>query len=145
MPTSKNGRKPASAHILAINNDQAVLGLFRDLLTEEGYQVTTQAYLDKDLAEIKRLQPDLIILDYMWAEEDSGWALLQMLRMNPATEQVPVVLCTGAVREVEALSGHLDDMGIRVVLKPFSIYQLLEVISELLGSPSPESAPTKPA
>src|SRR5688500_6804800 len=90
MPTT-NGREPASAHILAVNNDQAVLGLFRDLLEGEGYQVTTQAYIDKDMAEIERLLPDLIILDYMWAEEDNGWSLLQMLQMNPKTEQIPII------------------------------------------------------
>ena len=127
-----NGRSPTGRHILAINNDQAVLGLFRALLEEEGYRVSTQAYIEKDLKEIERLEPDLIILDYMWAEEDSGWSTLQMLRMSPKLGGIPVVLCTGAVREVEALSGHLLEMGVRVVLKPFSIYRLLDVITEAL-------------
>jgi CheY-like chemotaxis protein len=68
----------------------------------------------------------------MWAEEDSGWSTLQMLRMSPKLGSIPVVLCTGAVREVEALSGHLLEMGVRVVLKPFSIYRLLDVITEAL-------------
>jgi CheY-like chemotaxis protein len=71
MPTT-NGRAATPAHILAINNDQAVLALFRDLLEGEGYQVTTQAYADKELAEVEQLAPDLIILDYMWADEDNG-------------------------------------------------------------------------
>jgi DNA-binding response OmpR family regulator len=60
-----DGRPPAAHHITAINNDAAVLSLFRDLLEEEGYAVTTQAYLEKDLVAIARLAPDLIILDYM--------------------------------------------------------------------------------
>jgi hypothetical protein len=38
-------------HILAINNDPAVLALFRDLLEEAGYQVSTQNYVDRDLAQ----------------------------------------------------------------------------------------------
>ena len=79
---SPDGYRP---HILAINNDLAVLALFRDLLEEAGYQVSTQTYIDRDLAQIKALKPDLIILDYMWATEDASWSLLQMLRMDPAT------------------------------------------------------------
>jgi hypothetical protein len=63
-----------------------------------------------------------------------------MLQMNPRTAQIPLILCTGAVREVEALSGHLTEMGIRVVLKPFSIYHLLVVITEVLG-PLPRRMP----
>ncbi len=132
MPTtpSLDGHRP---HVLAINNDPAVLALFRDLLEEEGYRVSLRAYLDKDLAEIKALRPDLIVLDYMWANEDASWSLLQMLRMDPGTAGVPIVLCTAAVREVEALAGHLAEMGVEVVLKPFNIDRLTEVIAEALA------------
>src|SRR3954467_1059623 len=49
---SLDGHRP---RILAINNDPAVLALFRDLLEEEGYAVSTHAYLDHDLNEIKAL------------------------------------------------------------------------------------------
>src|SRR5215207_3239350 len=45
-PTSLDGHR---SHILAINNDSAVLALFRDLLEEAGYQVSTQTYVDRDL------------------------------------------------------------------------------------------------
>ena len=120
-------------HILAINNAQEVLDLFRILLEEEGYRVSTQTYVAKDLEEIKRLSPDLIILDYMWAGEDSGWSMLQMLKMDPNTKNLPIILCTGAVREVEALTGHLSEMGVRVVFKPFDIDHLLSAIGDALS------------
>ena len=123
---------------MAINDDQAVLDLFRALLEDEGYRVTTQFYLVPDLGQIAALQPDLIILDYMWAHDDHGWSLLQMLRMDPGTAAIPIVLCTGAVREVEALAPHLAEMGVRVVLKPFDIDHLLAVIAEALA---PEGKP----
>ena len=120
-------------HILALNNEQAVLDLFRDLLTEEGYRVTTRQYADKDLDAIVALKPDLIILDYMWPEEDGGWSLLQMLRMDRRTAAVPIVLCTGAKQKVEELDGHLREMGVRVVLKPFDLDVLLATIADGLA------------
>lgn len=130
-PPSPDGHRP---RILAINNDPAVLALFRDLLEEAGYQVSTQTYIDRDVIQIKALKPDLIVLDYMWANEDASWSLLQMLRMDPATVAVPIVLCTGAVREVKALEEHLVTMGVTVVLKPFNIDQLVDAIRERLGA-----------
>jgi len=130
-PPSPDGHRP---HILAINNDPAVLALFRDLLEEAGYHVSIQTYVDRDLAQIKTLKPDLIVLDYMWANEDASWSLLQMLRMDPATAAVPIVLCTGAVHEVKALEEHLITMGVTVVLKPFNIDQLVDAIRERLGA-----------
>jgi len=72
-------------HNLAINNEAAVLAVFRELLEDEGYRVSTQRYAEKDLAEIVTLAPNLTILDYMWASDDVGWSLLQMLRMDPRT------------------------------------------------------------
>jgi CheY-like chemotaxis protein len=126
-----DGKRP---HILAINNDPAVLALFRDLLEEAGYQASTQTYVDRDLTQIKALNPDLIVLDYMWANEDASWSLLQMLRMGPTTVSIPIVLCTGAVHEVKALEEHLVTMGVTVVLKPFNIDQLVDAICERLGA-----------
>ena len=131
VPRYPDGRQP---HILAINNEAAVLGVFRDLLEEEGFRVSTQTYIDRELEKIKAVVPDLIILDYMWADEDASWSLLQMLRMEPATAQIPIVLCTGAVREAAALQDHLLTMGVTVILKPFNIDQLVDAIHERLGA-----------
>jgi CheY-like chemotaxis protein len=122
-------------HILAINDDAMVLDLFRDLLEDEGYRVSTQLFLDKDLAAIADMAPDLIILDYMWPTDDTGWSLLQMLRMEPQTAHIPIVLCTGAVREVEGMAGHLAEMAVRVVFKPFNIDQLIDEVRAALAEP----------
>lgn len=120
-------------HILAMNQSEDVLELFRVLLEEEGYRVTVQPLIHKDLEAIHELAPDLIVLDYMWDYEDSGWAFLQMLKMNPATQAIPVIVCTGAVNRVEALRAHLEQMGVRVVLKPFNLEDLLDEIAIALN------------
>ncbi|HEV2073495.1 MAG TPA: response regulator [Thermomicrobiales bacterium] len=125
-------------HILCINNSKEVLELFRELLEEEGYRVTTQSYVDKDLDAISALKPDLIVLDYMWDHEDSGWALLQMIKMSPQTENIPIVLCTGAVRQVNELEAHLLDMQVVVVFKPFKLDHLVQTIRSRLNV-APES------
>jgi CheY-like chemotaxis protein len=119
-------------HILAINESADVLNLFRELLEGEGYRVTEQLFVNKDLAAIHTLAPDAIILDYMWDHDDSGWALLQMLTMSPLTNDIPVVLCTGAIDRVAQLRAHLELMGVRVVTKPFNITDLLDTLGEVL-------------
>ena len=55
-----------------------------------------------------------------------------MLKMDPATAVIPVVLCTGAVTEVKALESHLAEMGIAVVLKPFDLDHLLGTLRRSL-------------
>ena len=125
-----NGYRP---HLLVIDNDAMVLALFRDLLEDEGYQVSLQSTVDRDLGVVGHLAPDLIILEDLWADEDHGWSSLEMLRMDPGTATIPFVLCTGAVTEVVALQPHLEEMGIRIVIKPFHLDQLLAVIADALA------------
>lgn len=120
-------------HILAVNESEDILELFRILLEEEGYRVTAHSYITKDLNRIVALNIDLIILDYMWDYEDSGWAFLQMLKMSPATTAIPVVLCTGAVARVRELGAHLQHMNVRVVIKPFDLDNLLAQIALALN------------
>jgi len=128
--TAANGQQP---HILAVSHFPDLLELWRDLLTEEGYRVTTQSHLERDLAEVNRLSPDLVMIDSMWGTTDDNWSLLQLLRLNPPTASTPIVLCTGAVREAVALAEHLREMRIDVVLKPFDIERLLSVIAVALA------------
>ncbi|HEV2073496.1 MAG TPA: response regulator [Thermomicrobiales bacterium] len=125
-------------HILAMNESDDVLKLFRELLEDEGYRVTMQPYLDKDLGRIEVTAPDLILLDYMWAGDDAGWALLQMLKLHPATSQIPILLCTGAVKQVEGLKTHLHDMQVRVIYKPFNIEELTREVAAALEAAAPE-------
>lgn len=125
----------AKPHVLCINDAPEILALYRELLEDEGFRVSTQSVVARNLDEIKRLRPDCVILDYMWADDDAGWTMLEMLRMSRQTKEIPVVLCTGAVRQVEALQSHLAEMRVRVVLKPFDIDHLIGVVNAALGRP----------
>ncbi len=121
----------AARHILVINDSPDILNLFTELLTDEGYRVTTDTFtVEMSILydHITQIQPDLIILDMIIGREDLGWQLTQMLKMSPKTDGIPLILCTGAVKQVEQLATHLNNLAIGVVLKPFVIDRLLEVI-----------------
>lgn len=62
--------------ILVVNDTQEILEIFRDLLTEEGYEVVLYSFAPHDLAEVERLHPDLVILDLVFGMEKLGWQLL---------------------------------------------------------------------
>ncbi len=122
----------ATPRILVITDDPSILALFRDRLKVKGYHISIHVSVDHDLTEITTLQPNLIILDCVGALEDAPWTLLLFLRRESATVAIPLILCTGSVREVELLPPHLTVMGISVVIKPFTIDQLCEAIQERL-------------
>ncbi|HEU5434055.1 MAG TPA: hypothetical protein VFU81_20465, partial [Thermomicrobiales bacterium] len=53
---------------------------------------------------------------------------------DPRTAGIPLVLCTGAVREVEAWRPLLDAWGVAVVFKPFDIDHLAATIAAQLAT-----------
>ena len=120
-----DGHQP---HILCINHSREILNLLRDLLEEEGFRVSTLRAVDRDLDAIAALKPDVITIDYMWSTSDNEWTILTLMTMDPRTSGIPVILCTGAVAEVNALREHLSLLGVRVVLKPFPIDDLIQAV-----------------
>jgi two-component system alkaline phosphatase synthesis response regulator PhoP len=118
-------------HILVMNDVQEIVDLLQELLEEEGYRVTTSLYV-LDLAKVKRLKPDLMVLDIMFEGEDKGWHFLTLSRLDRQLCRIPVILCTAAVRTVKEMEGHLAEQGVTVVPKPFDIDRLLREIGERL-------------
>jgi CheY-like chemotaxis protein len=120
-----NGQQP---HILCINHVPDILGLLRDLLEEEGFRVSTLLSEDRDLDAVASLNPDVITIDYMWTTSDDEWVFLTMMRMDPRTRHIPVILCTAAVKQAMEMEEHLASIGVRVVLKPFDIATLVRSV-----------------
>lgn len=124
-------------HILCINHAPDTLALIKILLEGEAFRVTTHARLPKDLETIVHLAPDVMIVDYIWTHADDPWDLLAMLTVesltiDPRTHHIPLILCTGAVREVRERHEHLTTMGVQVILEPFDIDHLLQLVHEAL-------------
>jgi DNA-binding response OmpR family regulator len=123
-------------HVLVVNDTPEILDLFQDLLSEEGYRVSVDRF-SVEMAEmhsrVKNIRPDVVVLDYLIGREESGWQFLQLLKMDRVTRSIPIVICTAAVQQVQQILSHLDEMGVEVVLKPFDIDHLLEVIRNALG------------
>ncbi|MGH2534713.1 MAG: response regulator [Thermomicrobiales bacterium] len=126
-------------HILVVNDSEEILELFRDLLEEEGYRVSLYSYALRDLNEVKQIEPDLMILDFLIGGEEWGWQFLQKLRFDRQTASIPVIVCTAAVDLVRELQGHLTEKQVSVILKPFDIDDVLLQVASALGTNGKDS------
>ncbi len=123
-------------HVFVINDTVGILELFRTLLEDEGYRVTTDGFsveLFEMLGRVKESGPDLIVLDFVFLDEGKGWQFLQILKMDRETRGIPVIVCTAAAKLVEELQVHLKTMGVGIVLKPFDIDDLLSEVQRALA------------
>ena len=118
------------ARVMAVDNSQALLTLYADILSGEGYEAFT-AYLTPTIsAEICEVKPDVLIMDYPPGKDNITWELLQRLNTSGWMTKVAVVLCTTQVKAVEEMRNFLVNQHITVVFKPFDIEQLLTAVEQ---------------
>ncbi len=128
-------RKP---HVVVINHSNELLALYTDLLGDEGYDVSTQTVFQPDLDGIAGLTPICIIIDYFIRGDIAERRVLEDLLTDDRTRAIPVIVCTGAVREIEEMRDRLEAQSVAIVIKPFEIDELLTTIGSVRKHPADE-------
>ena len=118
--------------IMVVNDSMEFLQLMEELLTGEGYEVSLVETGAGTRAAAQQIRPDLLILDVRLPDM-SGFEVLNLLRLDPETQSTPVLLCTAAVRDVQAQEQVLQERGIPVLFKPFDLDDLLQAVRNILG------------
>ena len=109
-------------HILVINDTQEILELFSAILHgEAGYEVSLFSFEPQMLEMVKEINPDLIISDHVFGEEKMGWQFHQRLKMDRDTASIPVIVCSGAIKELKEMEGYLTQKNVGVLYKPFDM------------------------
>ena len=131
MPPDKDKTLPK--HILVVNDTQEILELFQAILEEEaGYKVTLTSIQPQMLDMVKKVEPDLIISDHVFGEEKAGWQFIQRLKMDRETAPIPIIVCSGAIKELKEMEGYLVSKDIGVLYKPFDVDELINLVAEKL-------------
>lgn len=79
--------------IVIVEDDKTLLDMYTEVLDKEGFIVVGVQRGDEALTVITRENPDLVLLDIMLPGE-SELDILQVLRSNPNTNNLPVVIMT---------------------------------------------------
>ncbi len=126
------GHKGGREHILIVEDELALRGLFEAMLTELGYRVTVAANGGEALllVEEKGLKPDLVITDVIMPIM-SGAVLVERLRRNQP--DIKVLFMSGYTDNAIVHHGVLD-AGTPFIQKPFNVKDLAAKIERLLKS-----------
>jgi excisionase family DNA binding protein len=118
--------------VLVVDDDQAIIEMFTDLLTRNGhFEVRTASSGYEAGIVTEQFRPDVILLDFK-LPDINGNAVCQTIRSNPNYEHVKIIVISGVADpdEVNELRAAGADDFIR---KPFDINVVISRISELLG------------
>lgn len=111
--------------ILIVDDDQENLQLMLNCLFEGGYQNILCATNGRDAIEIAlREIPDLIIQDWDMPEI-SGIEVIRALGKSSTTQNIPVIIATGAMLESTDLEIGLASGAVDYIRKPYDQVELL--------------------
>ncbi len=135
MPSAPDGKvrimpegKPV---ILYVDDDPDFCEALRVILEANGYEMAEAASAEEGLEVYKRCRPDLVIVDLMMEEVDSGTALVKELRL--LGNKAPIYMLS-SVGEGMSLSADHVAMGLDGIFqKPIDRATLLSVLKTKLG------------
>ena len=116
-----------SKKVLIIEDDVNIAELIRLYLEKDGFTVATALNGAIGVAEFKRFEPDLILLDIMMPVLD-GWGVCREIR---ATSNVPIIMLTSKGETLDKVTG-LEMGADDYIVKPFEVRELLARIHAVL-------------
>lgn len=102
--TKRGGRKREAKRILLVEDDSFLAGMYVTKLTLEGFTVELATDGKQGLKLAKEFRPDLILLDIILPKMD-GFAVLQTLKADRATKDIPVLLLTNVGQKESVKKG----------------------------------------
>ncbi|AHF07705.1 response regulator transcription factor [Desulfitobacterium metallireducens] len=124
------------AVILIVDDEEPIQELLKFNLEKEGYTVLVAYDGPSALKTVEEKCPDLVILDVMLPGMD-GMEVCNQLRQNPKSRDIPVIMLTAKVEEIDKVLG-LELGADDYLTKPFSPRELLARIRARLRRIKPQ-------
>lgn len=120
-------------HVLLVEDDVFLSGIYQKKFEMEGYKVTVADNGEKALVEAKKKKPNIIMLDILLPKLD-GFAVLAKLKEDNEVKNIPVILLTnlGQKDDVEkGLQMGAVDYLIKAHFKPSEVVDKIKAVLHL--------------
>lgn len=120
----------AGPRVLIAEDEPHIVLSLEFLLARAGYETVVAADGDEALDLVRRLRPDLVLLDVMMPRRN-GYAVCQAIKEDPSLRAIPVIMLSAKGQEVEVQKG-LALGASAYVTKPFGNAEVLEAVRAAL-------------
>ena len=123
--------------IFIIEDEPSIIQLVQHNLEKNGFIVSSSVNGNDGLKELKKFQPDLLLLDWMLPDL-SGIEICKNIRKDNSFKNLPVIMLTAKGEEedkIKGLNSGVDDY----LTKPFSFNELMARIKAVLRRSNPNT------
>jgi len=79
-------------------------------------------------------RPDVIIIDIRLQNREDGWKILEQVRLDPMTTDIPAIVCSADTQFLRWKRRQLQELDCAVLEKPFRLADLLRAVRTMLGN-----------
>ena len=123
--------------IFIIEDEPSIIQLVQHNLEKNGFLVSSSLNGNDGLKELKKFQPDLLLLDWMLPDL-SGIEICKNIRKDNSFKNLPVIMLTAKGEEEDKIKG-LDSGVDDYLTKPFSFNELMARIKAVLRRSNPNT------
>jgi len=120
--------------VLVVDDEEVIRKFLRIHLDKWGYKVKEAVDGAEALEQLGNEDFDFILLDIIMPKK-GGWQVLEEMRSNPKTKDIPVIILTAKNEDSDMFRGF--DLGANYyITKPFTKAELLYGIQLIFGEDS---------
>ncbi len=118
--------------VVCVEDEPEMIDLIRLILGRKNFELIGAVGGREGLEAVRRIHPDLVLLDLMMPDID-GWEVYQQMKADPELKDIPVIVVTAKAQSIDKVLGlhiaKVDDY----VTKPFGPQELLASIDKVLN------------
>ncbi len=119
--------------VVCIEDEPEMIDLVKLILRRADFEFVGAVGGREGLAAVRRLKPDLVLLDLMMPDVD-GWDVYRQMKSDEELNSIPVIVITAKAQSIDRVLGlhiaKVDDY----ITKPFGPQELLESVNKILGT-----------
>jgi len=132
VATVPKAKKSQPRVVVCIEDEPEMIDLIRLILGRENFELVGAVGGEEGLATVRKLEPDLVLLDLMMPDMD-GWEVYQQMKSDPKLKDIPVIVVTAKAQSIDKVLGlhiaKVDDY----ITKPFGPQELIASVNKILG------------
>jgi two-component system response regulator VicR len=118
--------------VVCIEDEPEMIDLVKLILGRKGFDLIGAMGGREGLEAVRRIKPDLVLLDLMMPDMD-GWEVYQQMKADEELAEIPVIVVTAKAQSIDKVLGlhiaKVDDY----VTKPFGPQELLQSVERVLS------------
>ncbi len=117
--------------VVCVEDEPEMIDLVKLILGRKGFDLVGAVGGREGLETVRKLKPDLVLLDLMMPDMD-GWEVYQQMKADDELKNIPVIVVTAKAQSIDKVLGlhiaKVDDY----VTKPFGPQELLQSVNKVL-------------